>query len=460
MAELSGRGPSYAEHHVAGRLATNPFADTRTWVPTRAMGRAVVVTAFLAVVAVILGRYDLVVLAAPFALGAAWGLRTRPARLPELTLASTEDPVVEGHEIAARVVVANTDECAYDAVIVRAAPSRWVRLRHSDRPYVGDLPPGAATAVDLAGPALRWGEHWVGPAQAFAVAGGGLLISTPTFTDVAPVKVFPAVDEFRADDAMPHAAGLVGVHRSRRPGEGGELAGIRAFAPGDRLRRIDWRTTLRAQHPYVAQTLSDRDAEVALVLDVVHEAGRSGGIHGPASALDTTVRAATAIAQHYLHRGDRVSLIEYGYAVRRLRAGTGRRHFHAVLEWILQVRPSDGVETPPPYLFDGHHLPTRGLVVVLTPLLNEHSAEMVARLARSGRMVVAIDTLDAAAATPYQRSAWGPLAHRLWWMDRENVIGQLREVGVPVAEWAGTGSLDHVLRDVTQLAAAPRVGAR
>ena len=334
------------------------------------MGRAVLVTAVLAVVAVLLGRYDLVVLAAPFALGAAWGLRARPTGLPDLRLTAGDDPVVEGHEVAARVTVTNHDEADYDLVVVRAAPSRWVRLRHSDRPYAGELPAGSSTAVDLAGPALRWGEHWVGPAQAFAVAGGGLLISTPTFTDVAPVKVFPSTAEFRADDAMPQAAGLVGVHRSRRPGEGGELAGIRAFAPGDRLRRIDWRTTLRAQHPYVAQTLSDRDAEVALVLDVVHEAGRSGGVHGAASALDTTVRAATAIAQHYLHRGDRVSLIEYSYEIRRLRPGSGRRHFHAVLEWVLQVRPSDGVETPPPYLFDGHHLPTRGLVVVLTPLLN------------------------------------------------------------------------------------------
>ena len=33
----------------------------------------------------------------------------------------------------------------------------------------------------------------------------------------------------------------------------------------------------------------------------------------------------------------------------------------------------------------------------------------------------------------------------------------LAEIGVPVVQWAGTGSLDQVLRDVTRLAAAPRV---
>src|SRR5213078_2747990 len=120
------------------------------------------------------------------------------------------------------------------------------------------------------------------------------------------IKVFPVTDPFSAEDSMPRAAGLVGVHHSRRPGEGGELAGVRVFAPGDRLRRIDWRVSLRTRSLHVAATLSDRDAEVLLLLDVLGEAGVSGGVRGTASVLDTTVRAAAAIAEHYLHRGDRV----------------------------------------------------------------------------------------------------------------------------------------------------------
>ena len=89
----------------------------------------------------------------------------------------------------------------------------------------------------------------------------------------------------RPTDAMPNAAGLVGAHRSRRYGDGGELAGIRRFGPGDRLRRIDWRTSLRTGELHIAQTLSDRDAELVLLLDVLHEAGvcrrrrRSGQRH-------------------------------------------------------------------------------------------------------------------------------------------------------------------------------------
>ena len=187
---------------------------------------------------------------------------------------------------------------------------------------------------------------------------------------------------------------MVGFHRSRRPGEGGELAGVRVFSPGDRLRRIDWRVSLRTRQLHVAATLSDRDAEIVVLLDVLHESGRSGGVFGRRSVLDLTVRAAAGIAEHYLHRGDRVSLVEYGGFSRRLRASSGHRHFMASLEWLLDVRTRSGMESPP-VLFGAHMMSPNALVIVLTPLIDPRSAAMLARLARSGRTVVAVDTLPA-----------------------------------------------------------------
>ncbi|HYN96491.1 MAG TPA: DUF58 domain-containing protein, partial [Pilimelia sp.] len=279
---------------------------------------------------------------------------------------------------------------------------------------------------------------------------------------VAPartLRVFPLTEPFHAVEVMPRAAGLAGAHRSRRPGEGGELAGVRVFAPGDRLRRIDWRVSLRTQQLHVAATLSDRDAEVLLLLDVLTEAGTSGGVHGPPSVLDTAVRASAAIAEHYLHRGDRVSLLEYGPRARRLRPASGRRQYLTVLEWLLDVRAVDSPYEPYDRVFGASLLSPNALVVVLTPLVDERSGEMLARLARSGRIVVAIDTLPPTARPP----GTGPhsdMAYRLWRLARDNTVGQLREHGVPVVAWAGAGSLDQVLRDVARLASAPRVAQR
>ncbi|MDG4779246.1 DUF58 domain-containing protein [Micromonospora sp. WMMD961] len=458
------------------------------WAPTPALGRAVLLAGLLLVAGVLLGRVDLIVLAAPFALGTAYALRRRPTALPQVWITSGDDgPLVEGGDVAAAVSVGNPDTVDYDLVVLRTRVSPWLRILRAgfardlavgdvpptggeapaagtgrsvaDRPFVTSVPVGSAVDLELAGSALRWGRHPVGPAGARVATAGGLLVSRAVIVEPVRVRVYPRTEPFEAVEAMPRAAGLVGAHHSRRPGEGGELAGVRVFAPGDRLRRIDWRVSLRARQLHVAATLSDRDAEVVVLLDVLAEAGRSGGVGGAASVLDTTVRATAAIAEHYLHRGDRVSLLEYGPAARRLRPAAGRRQYLTVLEWLLDVRVTASSHEPYDQVFGPQLLSSDALVVVLTPLLDERSAQMLARLARAGRFVVAVDTLPADLAPPKDKG-WAEVAYRLWRLDREVMIGQLREHGVPVVRWAGAGSLDQVLRDVARLATAPRVGGR
>jgi hypothetical protein len=99
------------------------------------------------------------------------------------------------------------------------------------------------------------------------------------------------------------------------------------------------------------------------------------------------------------------------------------------------------------------------LVMVLSPLLDNRAAAMIAKFARAGRFVVGIDTLPADLPLPV-RGDWATAAGRLWRLERENTLGQLREHGVPVVGWAGTGSLDEVLRQVSRMAMAPRAVAR
>src|ERR1700754_478396 len=326
------------------RTAVPPLAeqvlpvDQPAWVPTRALGRSVLLTGLLLVLGVAFGRVDLVLLAAPFAIGAVIALRRIPRSAPEVTISSDDDHLVEGGRLGAALTVANPDVVPYDLVVIRTRTSPWLKLENGDRPFAITVPLDGWAAVELPGDALRWGRHDVGPAAARVAACTGLLACRPVVTPAQGVRVYPETEPFNAVEAMPAAAGLVGNHRSRRPGEGGELAGVRPFAPGDRLRRIDWRVSLRTRDLHVAATLSDRDAEVLLLLDVLAEAGAWGGVKGSASVLDTTVRAAAAIAEHYLQSGDRGSLLEYGPSARRLRPATGRRQYLIVLEWLLDVR--------------------------------------------------------------------------------------------------------------------------
>jgi uncharacterized protein (DUF58 family) len=433
---------------------------TSTWAPTRAFGRSVLLVGVLVLAGAVLGRLDLIVLAVPFALGTAWALSRRPAGVPVVAVELTTETAAEADEVGVVIRVANPTGSPFDLAVTRLTHSPWVRLVHGDRPFATDLGSEKATEVRLAGPALRWGRQTVGPAQTYAVACDGLLLCEPERSGAGRIRVHPRMPEFRAVETIPRASVLVGVHRSRRPGEDGELAGVRRFSPGDRLRRVDWRVTLRTRELYVAQTLSDRDAEVVILLDVLDEAGVSGGIHGAASVLDTSVRAAAAIAEYYLRQGDRVGLLEFSGHPRHLRAAPGRRQLIMASEWLLSTRATLGAGDPPRFGIDPWLIPGAALVVVLTPMLDPRSAEMVATLARAGRVVVAIDTLGDLVHHAEPLGDWTIVAHGLWRLDRENMIGALREVGVPVTAWVGAGSLDQVLRDSSRMAAAPRVTVR
>jgi len=154
-----------------------------------------------------------------------------------------------------------------------------------------------------------------------------------------------------------------------------------------------------------------------------------------------------------------VALLEYGFRARRLRAGGGRRHYHTILEWLLGVSAAEGGFEPSSDAFGPHSVSPNALVVVLTPLLDVRAAGMVARFARAGRFVVGVDTLPADLPLP-ERGEWATAAGRIWRLERTNTLEELREHGVPVVAWAGPGSLDEVLRQVSRMASAPKAVLR
>src|SRR6266536_373794 len=102
-------------HLPPDRTQARHLADAlRRWTPTQALARAVLLVGLLLVGAMLLGRVDLVVLAAPFALGAALGIWRRPARVPAVRVATDAEFLTEGGELAAVLTVGNLDEVPYD----------------------------------------------------------------------------------------------------------------------------------------------------------------------------------------------------------------------------------------------------------------------------------------------------------------------------------------------------------
>lgn len=428
----------------------------RDWNPTPALRRALLVVVLALGLGLILGRVDLLLAAMPLALGLIASLTRRPRTLPQLSLPGLpETPQPEGGRIDAELAVVNADDVELVAV-VRPQVAQWIRLTRGGVRQAVHVPARGSATAPLTAQLLRWGRHRFGPVEVRIQACDGLLRSKQLSQPKRELVVYPAAVPFDSRQSLPRAAGLAGVHHTRRPGDGGELAEVRRFQPGDRLRSIDWRVSLRQRELHVNATYSERDADVLILLDVLSEAGRPDQV----SSLDVTVRAAAAIAEHYTSQGDRVAMAEYGNRNRRLRAGGGRRQYALIQEWLTGVKAASGERrTNAERQLASNRLPGSAAIIMLTPLLDPRSTSGLARLAQTGRPLVAVDTLPPGVAPPMTRQ-WLPLAFRLWRLERDNTLTRLRSLGIPVEAWMGPGSLDHMLRQVALLDHAPKLSRR
>ncbi len=450
------------------------------WRPTVSHLRALAVGLLLAVAGALLRRPDLVVLAAPLLVVATWGSLRRPTAEPEVVQWLDHPVVREGETTTWRVRVApgaagpdgGLEDVGLEDVGLEDVGLEDVGVVLWAPPH-GELdPPWGEVLADTNADGLqaavavrstRWGRRTIGPARVVASSAWAAFRWSSPVSDAGGRRMttLPVPAPFDAVAPATHAAGLVGQDRSVVPGEGSEFAGVRPFRAGDRMRRIHWPRSSRERELHVTTTWADHDRLVVLVVDASTDLGESLGIdHGQegSSSLDTTVRAAGALAEHHLRRGDRVALRVLGARAAggmiRVPPASGRPHLRRVLEALASVEPASSVD-------DDARLPLGidhgALVVLLSPLVAASVLRRAAALARQGVAVVVIDTLPEGVVDDDPSDAFRALAWRIRLLERARELRVVQEAGVPVERWRGPGSLDHVLRSLARRRSAPRM---
>ena len=235
-----------------------------TWVRSRATTAGVVVGLALVVLGALLGRPDVAVLgAAPLVAGVRdW--RRRPSVDPSVRLEAADAPASAG-TLRADVVVASPSTVLLGArrgsrVLLEA----WVLVDGTRR-------------LPLAVHTVRTGPQDVAIVDVQGVGPGAATVSEPSPPASRSTLVLPSPRPLGDLPLPPRLRGLTGAHESRRPGEGGGLRDVHPFAPGDRLRRIDWRVTARRapdlHELYVRREHALAEAVVVLVVDSRDDVG-------------------------------------------------------------------------------------------------------------------------------------------------------------------------------------------
>ncbi|HEU0248395.1 MAG TPA: DUF58 domain-containing protein [Gaiellaceae bacterium] len=102
---------------------------------------------------------------------------------------------------------------------------------------------------------------------------------------------------------------LAGDFRSNLLGAGSELAMVRAYVPGDDVRRIDWNVTARTGEPHVRVDLAERVLVTWLALDTSPSMQ-----FGTADRRKADVAEGVAVALGHLatRRGNRLGVVTFG----------------------------------------------------------------------------------------------------------------------------------------------------
>lgn len=429
--------------------------------------RAAILVALTGGGAVMFHRVDLLVLAAPFVAWCALGAIRRPTRGLEVR------EQVSTRRLAVGQVAGYSIETPDDDTILSL---------HLPRPARSDVEPAMGAVVGRSHASVqvrpqRWGRQTLEPVESTVVDSWGMWVAFLT-PRTEFITVAPGLDTPGGGDAIPHPIGLVGIHPSRARGDGSELAEIRSFVAGDRLKRINWRVTSRTGSLHTNATTAERDTEVLVVVDTlsdiaVEQTGRNDTGNEASSSLDIAVSAAATISDHYLGLGDRVALHDLGRVIGSIRPGSGARQRGVITERLAKGwadRASGG-----PLRATGR-VRAGSLVLCCTPLLNPDVVDEVLRLLHRGAAVLVVDTLPPTLGemtTIADTGGWRQRfsdrlrSNRYWpeaWalrrLERERMIAGLEKLGVPVVGWRGIGSLGHVIAALAANRTAPRMSRR
>lgn len=406
------------------------------WRPTNAHVRASAVALLGLVLALVLGRANLFVLAVPFVVIATWGEVRRPVHQPTTSVRLDQSTVPEG---APLVIIAETHHLGADTVVHVPANDPWWRPDRCVSP-----PKSSPGMFRKTYRPFRWGQRTAPIPDVYALSPWLAYGATTSRDGPGSVLVTPLPEQFAPRAPMPHPRGLVGLDRSARRGSGSEFESIHPYQSGDRLRLIHWPTFARTGTVHVRATFSDEESHVLILLDNTTDIGPAHAGPDNPTSLDLTLRAAAALVSHHLARGDRVGLRTMGLSDMRLPATMiGRSWTDPSLAQLATCGRAAIARLTQRRLLAG--TPDSALVIVLSPLTRQDIRDAVADHVVHRRAII-VDTLPRHLGN--QGSASTDLAWRITRLRRDTALDALIDRGVPVVPWVGASSLDAVLRAI------------
>jgi uncharacterized protein (DUF58 family) len=189
----------------------------------------------------------------------------------------------------------------------------------------------------------------------------------------------------------PVRGGLKGGRRSVKRGQSVEFADYRDYTLGDDLRQLDWNVYARLERLFVKLFVEEEDVTVSFLIDA-----SASMTFGHPQKLLFAKRAAAALGYIALASEDRVVVSALGGRAARRRSplrGSGR--VFRLLADLSAIEPVDGqTDLLTAARHAGAQLHGRGVVVLLSDLLDPAADKVIRELAATGSELIVLHVLS------------------------------------------------------------------
>jgi uncharacterized protein (DUF58 family) len=187
---------------------------------------------------------------------------------------------------------------------------------------------------------------------------------------------------------------LSGMHRSPYFGQSVEFLQHREYAPGDDLRRVDWKVWAKQDRLYVKQYEEDTDLRCCLLVDVSESMAYGSG---PLNKCDYAVTAAAALAYLLLRQQDAVGCAVFDESVRQtIPLRTSTSHLTTIIRALEPRQPAAKTRLYDVLARVAETYPRRGMMILISDLLvDAEDARRGLRLLRQrGHDVLVLHVMD------------------------------------------------------------------
>lgn len=217
------------------------------------------------------------------------------------------------------------------------------------------------------------------------------------FSEFLSIDAMRRLDRLILGSRRTADGGRAGRHHSALKGASVEFRDHRNYVQGDSTRHLDWKVYGRSERYYIKQFHEETSLRVQLVIDA--SASMKFRHSGPLSKYEYARELAASAAYLAHHQQDTVGLVIYDDQVRHwLPAKGGSRHIRHFLDALAHHQASGRTDTGKALeaLADG--MPRRGLLVMLTDMLDSPDAvfRALAHFRGRGHDVVLVQILDPA----------------------------------------------------------------